>query len=119
MDINNLIAEFIRNVEISHEQFDYADKEAAKRHNCAIDQYRKIAQRISEGTTQVCHEFMALLQSPSEDVAIACAVCIIELMVSTPEQYSTAVKYIERYVETSSNKINVIGFKLYLKKLKK
>ena len=119
INVSELIAEFIKNAEIANEKFDYTDKKAAKKHNAAAATYRKTAKRLAEGTTEVRPEFMELLQSSSEDVAISCAACIIELMVFTPEQYSAAVEYIEKYVKTSSNKINVIGCTLYLKKLKK
>ena len=118
-DILLLIKQFVENVKISNEATDFSDKKANKRHNEAIDRYRNIAKKISEGTTDVCGEFFALLQSSDENIAIACAVCIIEIMTSTPEQYQLAVRRIEEYVKTSPNKMKVLGFEMYLKKLKK
>ena len=117
-DILALIEQFVENVKISNDTNDYSDKTKIKAHNSAIDKYRKIAKKISHGTDSVCEEFMNLLLSDDEDVAIACAVCIIELMKSTPKQYDLAVKRIEDFVKTSKNKIKVSGFELYLKKLK-
>lgn len=118
-NINELISEFVQNVKASNEPFDYSDKQAKKRHNASIDKYRSIAKKISTGTSCVCEEFLSLLQDSDEDVAVACAVCIIEIMEPTSEQYNLAVKRIEEYVKTSSNKMKVLGFEMYLKKLKK
>lgn len=118
-NINELIAEFIQNVEVSNIAFDYADKKAKKRHNLAIDKYRSIAKKLSNGTNTVCDEFFSLLHSPNENIAVACAVCVIEIMESSPEQYSSAVKRIEEYVKNTSNKIKALGFEIYLKKLTK
>ena len=118
-DILVLIKQFIENVKISNEQTDNFDKSANKMHNAAIDQYRKIAKKISHNSVSVCEEFMSLLQSDDENVAVACAVCIIELMTSTPDQYNLAVKRIEEFVKMSKNKMKVLGFEMYLKKLKR
>ncbi len=114
-----LIKQFIENVKISNEEIDYSDKSANKIHNAAIDQYRKIAKKISHNTDSVCEEFMNLLYSDDENVAVACAVCIIELMKSTQDQYNLAIKRIEEFVKTSKNKMKVLGFEMYLKKLKR
>lgn len=118
-NIETLIEEFIKQVYISSEKFDYTDKVARKKHNDAIRKYRAIAQNIAQGSTEVCEEFMQLLKNPSEDVAVACAVCIIELMPHTPKQYAMAVARIEKFVETSNNQELVLGFEFYLKDLKR
>ena len=118
-NIQTLIEEFIAQVYISSEKFDYTDKVARKRHNAAIHKYRAIAKKIAQDSTEVCEEFMQLLKNPSEDVAVACAVCIIELMAHTPEQYAMAVARIEEFVKTSNNQELVLGFEFYLKDLKR
>jgi len=116
-DVLVLIKQFIENVKISNEIVDYSDKVKVKERNSAIDKYRKIAKKIAHNTDSVCDEFMSLLLSDDENVAVACAVCIIELMKSSPNQYDLAVKRIEDFVKTSKNKIKVSGF--IFKKIKK
>lgn len=118
-DVLALINQFVENVKISNEATDYSDKSANKMHNAAIDQYRKIAKKISHDTDSVCEEFMSLLHSDDENVAVACAVCIIELMKSTQDQYNLAINRIEEFVKMSKNKMKVLGFEMYLKKLKR
>lgn len=118
-NINVLIEEFIQNVKFANEPINYADKQAVKKHNAATDKYRKTAKKISDETSGVPNQFLILLRSSDENVSIACAVCIIELMKHTGDQYQLAVSAIEKYVKTSKNKINVMGFEIYLKNLKK
>ena len=52
-----------------------------KKHNKAIENYRKIAEKIQKkGNSFEIDNFVELLNNNNWDIKIACAVCIIEIL---------------------------------------
>ena len=72
------IKKFLDNVIEATKLIDYKNKGDLKKHNKAIENYRKIAKEI--GKEQIPPEFINLLYNEDLEICVATAVCIIELM---------------------------------------
>ncbi len=119
----NLIEAFILNAIEAGKEVDYGNKIDMKRHNKAIDGYRKIAEEIKKkGSVPDLDNFIKLLDDDNWNVKIACAVCILEILdleeykekaLLTIKEYIT---YLKLHNDVTQNNIDRIGFELYLKK---
>ena len=105
---------------------DYGNKTEIERHNKAIENYRKIAEKIKKkGDSSEMDNFVELLNNDNQDIKIACAVCIIEILDS--EEYKEKalltikeyLEYLKSHATSQHENINKIGFELYLKKYNK
>ena len=122
----NLIEIFMSNAIESATDVDYGNKTEIERHNKAIENYRKIAEKIKKkGDSSEMDNFVELLNNDDWDIKIACAVCIIEILDS--EEYKEKalltikeyLEYLKSHATSQHEKINKIGFELYLKKYNK
>lgn len=112
-----LVNDFVLYAKKSQELMDYANKKAVKEHNKFVDEYRKIASEINKNYNNKIDVFAVLLNE--EIVKIPCAVCVIELFENNEKYIESAKNVIKEYINTTDNKMDKIGFELYLKKLEK
>ena len=74
-----LLQKFINGVKCTID-VDYANKNSVKKNNKGVDQYRQAAKQINEQFPDQKDNFASLLNHPTNEVKVACAVCMIELM---------------------------------------
>ena len=74
-----LLQKFISGAECTV-NVDNIDKISVKKNNKGVEQYRKAAKQINEQFPDQKDNFASLLNHPTNEVSVACAVCMIELM---------------------------------------
>ena len=74
-----LLQKFISGAECTV-NVDNIDKTSVKKNNKGVDQYRQAAKQICERFPNQRDNFANLLNYPVNEVRVACAVCMIELM---------------------------------------
>ena len=113
-----LVNQFIDYAIKSKEKVDYLDKKSIKAHNDSIAGYRKVASEINKNYNDKLDEFAKLLNEDN-NINISCAVCIIELFDNNQDYIELCKDTIKKYMATTDNKMDALGFELYLKDLER
>ena len=82
---------------------DYGDKKAVNKNNYGVKMYRKVAAMIGQYYPEKVTEFADLIESPDQDLRVACAVCILSLMNTDTVCKERALKLIQEMAYCGSS----------------
>ena len=98
---------------------DYLDRASIRRNNAGVDQYRKAAKQIGELYPERIDDFAILLKSDDKKLRKCCAICMVDLMNLSDEQYDRAYSTAYEIYLSCTDRIEIIHTEYWLEKNKK
>ena len=98
---------------------DYLDRTSIRRNNAGVDQYRKAAKQIGELYPELIDDFAFLLNCDDLILRKCVAICMVDLMNLSDEQYDRAYSTVYELYLSCTDRLEIIGTKYWLEKNKK
>ena len=113
-----LIKRFVVGVEKT-KNIDYLDRASIRRNNAGVDQYRKAAKQIGEVYPERVEDFAILLNSDDLRLRKCCAICMVELMNCSDEQYDRAYSTVLELYLSCTDSLERLNTEYWLERNKK
>lgn len=76
----------------------YESTSSVRKHNRAVDRYRRIARIIGEMYPERIEQFAENMKDENEEIRISAAVCLVELMPHTEDHLSKAKSIVSEHI---------------------